>query len=78
MPIIALFIVEYWSLGKGKAENFTLREGWSVAGIVTGSWFCCYVLTVGISFVNGMLVSWNPYLVWRLVKKVINKWLENM
>ncbi|MFR1298468.1 MAG: hypothetical protein ACLSBD_02035 [Blautia massiliensis (ex Durand et al. 2017)] len=35
MPIIALFIVEYWSLGKGKAENFTLREGWSVAGIVT-------------------------------------------
>lgn len=29
MPIIALFIVEYWILGKGKAESFTLREGWS-------------------------------------------------
>ena len=70
MPIIALFIVEYWSLGKGKAENFTLREGWSVAGIVTWALgFAATFLTVGISFINGMLVSGILYLVWRLVKK---------
>ena len=66
----ALFIVEYWSLGKGKAENFTLREGWSVAGIVTWALgFAATFLTVGISFINGMLVSGILYLVWRLVKK---------
>ena len=70
MPIIALFIVEYWSLGKGKAENFTLREGWSVAGIVTWALgFAATFLTVGISFINGMLVPGILYLVWRLVKK---------
>ena len=70
MPIIALFIVEYWSLGKGKAENFTLHEGWSVAGIVTWALgFAATFLTVGISFINGMLVSGILYLVWRLVKK---------
>ena len=70
MPIIALFIVEYWILGKGKAESFTLREGWSVAGIVTWALgFAATFLTVGISFINGMLVSGILYLIWRLVKK---------
>ena len=70
MPIIALFIVEYWILGKGKAESFTLREGWSVAGIVTWVFgFAATFLTVGISFINGMLVSGILYLIWRLVKK---------
>lgn len=70
MPIIAMFIVEYWILGKGTPENFTIRDGWSVVGIITWALgFAATFLSVGISFVNGMLVSGVLYLICRSVKK---------
>jgi len=70
MPIIAMFIVEYWILGKGTPENFTIRDGWSVLGIITWALgFAATFLSVGISFVNGMLVSGVLYLICRSVKK---------
>lgn len=61
MPIIALFIVEYWILGKGKAESFTLREGWSVAwNCNLGSWFCSYISDCGNFFYQRNAGFRNP------------------
>lgn len=78
MPIVAIFIMEYWVLGKGKADNFKLRDGWYLKGLI--AWiagFAASFAPVGISFVNGMVLSGVLYGIFRLTEKQKGKEQSN-
>lgn len=58
MPIIAIFIMEYWFFAKGKAENYKFHDGWKLSGLI--AWllgFAATMLPFGISFLNGIILS---------------------
>lgn len=58
MPIIAIFIIEFWVFSGGKREKFQFYEGVKFSGII--AWiagFAATKLPLGISFVNGMIVA---------------------
>ena len=78
MPIVAIFIMEYWVFGKGKPENFKMRDGWYLNGLI--AWLVGFVLAfapVGISFVNGMVSSAVLYGIIRLVQNQKGKEQSN-
>ncbi len=78
MPVVAIFIMEYWVFGKGKPENFKMREGWYLIGLF--SWILGFAVAfapVGISFVNGMVSSAVLYGILRLIQKQRGKEQNN-
>ncbi len=74
-PVAGVIIADYWVLGKGKKENFKLREGFFVPGIVA------FVLGAATAYatanvpaliffvgpVNGMIVAMVVYIILRKV-----------
>ena len=68
MPIVGIFIIDYWVLARGKAELYRFREGWHWSGLV--ALICGFAATrlpFGISFINGMVVAAALYFVLELV-----------
>ncbi len=68
MPIVGIFIIDYWVLARGKAELYRFREGWHWSGLVAlVCGFAATRLPFGISFINGMVVAAALYFVLELV-----------
>nr|WP_302666795.1 cytosine permease [uncultured Agathobaculum sp.] len=68
MPIVGIFIIDYWVLARGKAELYHFREGWHWSGLVAlVCGFAATRLPFGISFINGMVVAAALYFVLELV-----------
>ena len=64
MPIVGIFLVEYWILARGSSALYQPRQGWHLTGflaLVLG--FAATRLPFGVSFVNGMLVAAIVYLI---------------
>lgn len=70
MPIVAIFLIEYYLICKGKASDYQLREGWYWGGILAwGFGFAATRIPWGVSFINGMIIAGLCYLAFRLVLK---------
>lgn len=68
MPIVGIFIIDYWVLARGKAELYRFREGWHWSGLVAlVCGFAATRLPFGISFINSMVVAAALYFVLELV-----------
>ena len=65
-------------MGKGNADNFKLRDGGYLKGLI--AWivgFAASFAPVGISFVNGMVLSGVLYGIFRLAEKQKGKEQSN-
>lgn len=67
MPVAGVMIADYWVMGKGKPENWRPRAGLHYAGIV--SWASgvaiSLVVEAGIPPLNGIVVSFLIYILWK-------------
>ena len=64
MPIVGIFLIEYWVLAHGSVKFYQPRDGWHLNGfiaLILG--FASTRLPFGVSFVNGMVVAAIVYLV---------------
>ena len=64
MPIVGIFLIEYWVLAHGSVKFYQPRVGWHLNGfiaLILG--FASTRLPFGVSFVNGMVVAAIVYLV---------------
>lgn len=65
MPMMGVLIADYWVIRKGKPELWKYVEGWNWAGII--AWISGAALTSlvtkGIPFVQGMILSFLVYLI---------------
>lgn len=70
MPIVSIFLVNYWVFARGNQENYRVYSGWRWSALV--SWvlgFAATRLPFGISFVNGMVVAFVLYWVLEAVAR---------
>lgn len=64
-PLAGVLIANYWIVGKGKKENFSIRSGFSAAGVISflvGAIFAC--ITGGTFAAFPGLVEALPFLNW--------------
>lgn len=72
LPTMGVILADYWILGRGKSENFKMKDGFNLIGIF--SWLAGYAtikfIPYGVPFAQGILVAALLYL---LITKLTNR-----
>lgn len=72
LPTMGVILSDYWIVGKGKPENYTMDEGFNWPGLI--SWICGYLviklIPYGVPFMQGIIVAGILYII---LNKVFNK-----
>ncbi|PHV69988.1 cytosine permease [Sporanaerobium hydrogeniformans] len=67
LPIMGIFLADYWVLAKGKAASYNVRTNWNWNGNGLVAWICGVLtikcIPVGIPFIQGIAVAFIVFIV---------------